>query len=69
MFDAVTGILTHTVSQFSVLNDEGKLWLLKPGTYRAYGLPDLIPAFSTELLTPRVSSTSTMPFLCLQRLR
>ena len=61
MFDAVTGILTHTVSQFSVLNNEGKLWLLKPGTYRAYGLPDLILASSTELLTPRVSSTSTMP--------
>ena len=60
VFDAVTGILTHSIGQFSILNDEGKLWLLKPGTYRAYGLPDLIPASSTELLTPRVSSTSTM---------
>ena len=61
VFDAVTGNLTHSVSQFSVVKDDNKLWLLKPGTYRAYGLSDSLPPCSTELLTPRVSSTSTLP--------
>ena len=61
VFDAVTRNLTHTVSQFSVVKDDDKLWLLKPGTYRAYGLSDSLPPCSTELLTPRVSSTSTLP--------
>ena len=28
VFDAVTGNLTHTVSQFSVVKDDNKLWLL-----------------------------------------
>ena len=60
VFDAVTGNLTHTVSQFSVVKDDDKLWLLKPRTYRAYGLSDSLPPCSTELLTPRVSSTSTL---------
>ena len=32
VFDAVTGNLTHTISQFSVVKDDDKLWLLKPGT-------------------------------------
>ena len=61
VFDAITGNLTHTVSQFSVVKDDDKLWLLKPRTYRAYGLSDSLPPCSTELLTPQVSSTSTLP--------
>ena len=61
VFDAVIGNLTHTVNQFSVVKDDDKLWLLKPRTYRAYGLSDSLPPCSTELLTPRVSSTSTLP--------
>ena len=61
VFNAVTGNLTHTVTQFSVVKDDDKLWLLKPGTYRAYGLSDSLPPISTELFTPRVSSTSTLP--------
>ena len=52
VFDAVTRNLTHTVSQFSVVKDDDKLWLLKSGTYRAYGLRDLLLPCSTELLTP-----------------
>ena len=61
VFDVVTGKLTHTVSQFSVVKDDDKLWLLKRGTYRAYGLSDSLPPCSTELLTLRVSSTLPLP--------
>jgi hypothetical protein len=34
--------------------------LLRPGRYRAYGLTDCLKGASTELLTPKESSTCTM---------
>lgn len=59
VFDAITGDLTHTVAQVSFVNDEGKLWLLKPGKYRVYGLCESVPCSSVEFHAPRLSSTST----------
>jgi hypothetical protein len=60
VFDAESGLLTHTVRQLPTTTEDGRVWLLKAGRYRAYGLSDCLMGASTELLTPRESSTCTV---------
>lgn len=57
VFDVLSRELTHTIRQFSSPNEDGKFWLLRPGRYRAFGLTDSLMGASSELLTPRESST------------
>lgn len=58
IFHDASGELTHIVSQPSYLNDGVKFWRLPPGRFRLYGLSNSLLAGSTEILTPRQSSTS-----------
>ena len=53
----ITGLVSHAVRQTRVENDVGSFWLLKPGKYRVYGVSESMLECSTELLTPRESST------------
>jgi len=57
VFDDRTGQVSQSICQTRVENDVGAFWLLKPGKYRVYGVSDSIYECSTELLTPRESST------------
>lgn len=47
--------LTHTVRQLSIVNDDGKVWFLRPSKYRAYGLTILVMNASTVFLAPNES--------------
>ena len=61
IFDDVTAEVTHTLGQPSVRDENNMLqWRLLPGSYRVYGLTDSLMAASTEILTPRRSSTCTI---------
>jgi hypothetical protein len=61
IFDVVTSELTHTIGLVSQRDDNNNLfWSLHPGIYRVYGLSDSQMAASTEILTPRNSSTFTI---------
>jgi len=57
VFDDQTGVVSHAIRQTRVENDVGAFWLLKPGKYRVYGVSESMFDCSTELLTPRESST------------
>ena len=59
VFDIDSGELLHTIGQESSINDEGKCWILKSGTYRVYGLKEPLQGASTEILIPKLSSTCT----------
>jgi len=52
VFVSESGQFTHTIRQLSTVTEDGKVWLLRPGRYRAYGLMDCFMGTSTELLTP-----------------
>ena len=52
-----SGVVTHTIGQDSSTNDEGKSWLLKCGTYRVYGVRDVLQS-STQMMKSQVSTTS-----------
>ena len=67
--DAATGQLTHTVAQISTVSEEGKIWLLKPGRYRLYGLNESLHSTSSELLTSRISSTCMHSTPILERVK
>jgi hypothetical protein len=61
IFDVVTLELTHTLGRVSQRDENNNLfWSLPPGSYRVYGLTDSQMAASTEILTPRNSSTCTI---------
>ena len=61
IFDDLTSELSHTVGQLSISDDNNcRSWRLAPGRYRVYGLTDSQMAASTEILTPRRSSTCTV---------
>ena len=61
IFDVVTSELTHTLGRVSQRDENNNLfWSLHPGSYRVYGLTESQMAASTELLTPRSSSTCTI---------
>ena len=57
VFDDHTDLVSHAVRQTRVENDDGSFWLLKPRKYRVYGVSECMFDCSTELLTPRESST------------
>jgi hypothetical protein len=57
VFDSVSGDVSHTIGQIPVSNGDGKHWLLRPGSFRLYGLSDSIMAASTEL-APSLRSPS-----------
>ena len=59
--DPLTTGVTHTVSLESERAADGlQIWRLRPGKYRVYGLTESQMAASTEIITPRRSSTYTM---------
>src|ERR1700738_2101019 len=61
VFDVVTSELTHTLGRVSQRDENNNLfWSLHPGRYRVFGLTDSQMAASTEILTPRNSSTCTI---------
>jgi hypothetical protein len=61
IFDVVMSELTHTLGRVSQRDENNNLfWSLPPGSYRVYGLTDSQMAASTEILTPRNSSTCTI---------
>ena len=61
IFDVVTSELTHTLGRVSQRDEKNNLfWSLHPGSYRVYGLTDSQMVASTELFTPRSSSTCTI---------
>ena len=53
------GDLSHTVIQMSFCIDDGRVWFLLPGTYKAIGVTKSVMATTTVLLTPGVFLTST----------
>ena len=53
------GDLSHTVFQMSFHINNGRVWFLLPGTYKAMGVTESDMAASTVLLTPGGSTTST----------
>jgi hypothetical protein len=57
VFDDHTGLVSHAIRQTMVENDVGAFWLLKLGKYHVYGVSESMFECSTELLTPRESST------------
>ena len=57
VFDDRTGQVSQSIRQTRIENDVGAFWLLKPGKYRVYGVSESMFECSTELLTPRESST------------
>lgn len=60
VFDDDTGELTDTVRLLFTVNEEGRVWLLKFGRYRAYGLTDSVMGVSIALLLLKESSTCTV---------
>ena len=61
IFDVVTSELIHTLGRISHRDENNNMfWTLHPGSYRVYGLTESQMAASTEILTPRSSSTCTI---------
>jgi hypothetical protein len=69
VFDDHTGVVSHAIRQTRVENDVGAFWLLKPGKYRVFGVFDSMLECSTELLTPRESSTVSVEILVLSKVK
>jgi hypothetical protein len=61
IFDVVTSEFTHTLGRISHRDENNNtFWTLHPSSYRVYGLTESQMAASTEILTPRSSSTCTI---------
>ena len=69
VFDDQTGLVSHAVRHTRVENDVGSFWLLKPGKYRVYGVSESMFDCSTELLTPKESSTVSIERPVLSRVK
>ena len=69
VFDDQTGLVSHAVGQTRGDNDVGTLWLLKPGKYHVYKVSKFVLDGSTELLTPKESSTVSVERLVMSRVR
>ena len=69
VFDDQTGLVSHAVRQTRGENDVGSFWLLKPGKYRVYGVSESMLECSTELLTPKESSTVSIERPVLSRVK
>ena len=64
IFDDLTSELTHMIGRLSQRDKSNNLfWSLYPDSYRVYGLTDSQMAASTEILTPRCSSTCAIQIL------
>ena len=66
VFNSMTALLTHTMSESSIRSDNSFcVWNLLPGMYRVYGLTESQFEASTQLRTSRRSSLCTMiaPYL------
>jgi hypothetical protein len=61
IFDVVTSEFIHTLACISHRDENNNMfWTLHSGSYRVYGLTKSQMAASTEILTPRSSSTCTI---------
>jgi hypothetical protein len=56
-----SGKVDRTILQVSFRNDEGQLWLLPPGRYRAFGLNVALMAASTDLVLQPSNMSSVQP--------
>lgn len=61
--------VTHAVGYLCISIDEGKVWLLKAGKYRAYGLSHSLLDASTKVLTPQLTSTASIQTPILSRVK
>jgi hypothetical protein len=69
VYDAQSRDLIHTIGQSPVCDGDTKQWLLNAGRYRVYGISDSVMAASTELVTPHLSSTSTVQLTPVTRVK
>jgi hypothetical protein len=60
-----SGKVDKTIFQFSFRDDEGQLWLLPPGQYRAFGLNAVLMAASTDLVSQPSDMSSVQPPCCI----
>jgi hypothetical protein len=56
-----SGKVDRTILQISFCDDEGQLWLLPPGQYRAFGLNAALMAASTNLVSQPSDMSSVQP--------
>jgi hypothetical protein len=56
-----SGKVNRTILQVSFRDDEGQLWLLPPGRYRAFGLNVALIATSTDLVSQPSDMSSVQP--------
>jgi hypothetical protein len=60
-----SGKVDRTILQLSFRDNEGQLWLLPPGRYRAFGLNTALMAASTNLTVSQPSDISSVqPLPC-----
>ena len=62
VYDAQSGDLIHTISQFLICDRDTKQWLFNDRRYQVYGVNDSVMVASTELVTPHRSSTGIVQF-------
>jgi hypothetical protein len=58
-----SGKVDRTILQLSLRDDEGQLWLLPPGRYRAFGLNTALMAASTDLVSQPSDMSNVQPSL------
>jgi hypothetical protein len=56
-----SGKVDRTILQLSLRDDEGQLWLLPPGRYRAFGLNAALMAVSSDLVSQPSDMSSVQP--------
>jgi hypothetical protein len=56
-----SGKVDRTILQLSLRDDEGQLWLLPPGQYKAFGLNAALMAASTDLVSQPSNMSSVQP--------
>jgi hypothetical protein len=56
-----SGKVDRTILQLSLRDDEGQLWLLPPGRYRAFGLNAVLMAASIDLVSQPSDMSSVQP--------
>jgi hypothetical protein len=56
-----SGNIDRTILQVSFRDDEGQLWLLPPGRYKAFGLNATLMAASTDLVSQPSDMSSVQP--------
>lgn len=63
--DSDSGIVSHAIGLLFFKNNDGQMWFVKAGEYRAHSLIVLLLDASTDVITTRESSTTSiqMPIL------